>query len=1310
MRKYEISFLAVMFLLTALPLRSVALQPSYYSFERIMPDMDATTVSCLLQDELGMIWMGSNKGLYSYDGYSTRPHFEYGLSSNSRIYCGLTDSTYLYLGSDAGLLIYNYHTDRYEKPEINSPPDVRALAWYGGDLWMGTLSGLYVYRLALRQVEAVDLVLPHRSIYSLAASDDCLYIGTYDGCTCYRLSSGKAEPITLPLKRKRSNLFVNALLQDSIRQCIWIGMEGSLLKYIPTNGQVENIDGFGDNSVKSLLLDAQGQLLAGTDNGLYIYREETPLLHIVHDSRNPESLSDNIVWSLFADRDQNVWMGTDYGASMARRNAPLRPVTIAQLTGTGEGNQFHALCRDRNGRFWFGGTNGIISFDEEKSDVRWYKMGDSRFPILHNRIRQLYEDRDGILWAATDGGVNRYDANTRRFIPYNIVDSTRHYNANWVYSLFEDEQHRLWIATCLGGIFVVDKQKLIQWKQPTYMAEQTFSTDNGLSGLFVNQMVSDHDGNVWALLYNSPHCIEKITPHNGKVTHIDTEALRDEQPPNVLLCATDGTIWLGYTGGVARITPTDNQVTLLPFNTYNHNEVLAMVEAEGKLWVSTADGLWMVDIQTLEVQRNSISQKRFTSMFYDESTGKIYLGTADEFAITSPELLQIHPTEHPLLLTGLYINNRPYQPEPGQADGSIRYARRIRLHSNQNNLAFDVSDLPYSRDEKSCLTYRLEDSGSEWSQLPLNTNRISFNNMEYGNYRLLVSKLDAYGQISASNVYALDIQILPPWYLTWWAKTVYVLLGFSLIAWGVNFFRVKNHLKQVRVEKEKILEQSKAKMEFLTNFSHDLKTPLSMIIAPISRMLPEVKNRQTRKELEQVQRNALKLNALIHQGLDIDRIDNGTNTMLIWSQVELVSFARGVFGLYAEDVRSKERNLTFRFHANQEKLYVQMDAIKLESMLDNLISNAVKYNHDGGEVSLSVEIGQEEREVSITVSDTGVGIPSSDQPYVFQRFYQVPRTAGKKEGTGIGLYLVKTYTELHGGTVKLTSKEGKGTMVCLSLPVLDTARQRPAISPAAAQEKALPTDAPLVLVVDDDPDSRDLVCRMVGTTCRCLTAVNGKEALEEAMRTQPDLIISDVMMPVMDGFELARRLKKHVPTSNIPIILLTGKDDKETELESIRLHTDAFISKPFEPELLLSRIEQLLYRRRQQEAQMRMEALASPKEIEATSLDEKFLANVTRLIEEHITDSDLNVNALCKWAAVTNKQMYRKIKQMTGQTPVEYIKSIRMKKAAMLLKQQRFTVAEVMYMVGFSSHSYFSKCFQSAFGVTPKEYSETAGE
>lgn len=1143
---------------------------NYQQFDNIYLGAEASVISCFLQDSEGLIWVGSNKGLFSYDGYSTQQHFTYGERTNTRIYCGIiADNTYLYLGTDNGILVYNYRTDQYEQPETDFPTDVRTMVLQGDTLWIGSLNGLYTYQLKSRQLNHFDSKqsgLPHNTIYSIIQTkNNQIYIGTYNGLCRYVQASGKFENILLPVTRGGSNLFVNSLLEDTTRQCIWIGMEGYLFQYHPTTGEMKAIEVFHNNSIKSLALDGDENLLAGTDNGLYVYQnDKEPLQHIIHDSRNIQSLTNNIIWNIFSDQEQNIWLGTDYGISLSRYNSALQFVPISQITGTGDGNQFYSLFRDSKGFYWFGGTNGVIRFTHpagNKHDAIWYRMGDKNHPLSHNRIRHIYEDREQQLWIATDGSINRYDYNTHQFVHYNIVDSTGTYNTNWAYYLFEDTDGKLWIATCLGGIFVVDKHKLIQSAGKSYVADQNYSIHNGLSGMFINQIVPDTEGNVWVLLYNSKG-IDKINARTRQVTKLFADELSGEKSPNYLLRDEDGMLWVGFHGGVMRINPKDSSQQSISFGNFSNNEILSMISVKEHIWVSTTNGLWIIDRKTMDAHQQSLTDKRFTSLLFNPEDGNIYLGGADGFGISRPEIQTMSQPEHSILLTALYINNQLMSPHTGEDIPNIRYARTIELKYDQNNLAFELSDLPYSLEEKHEFVYRLEGMDKEWNFLQSSTNRITYSNLGYGDYQLVISKVEKSGSPSEHS-YILNIKILPPWYYTLWAKIVYILLFLSLIAWVINFFRVKNRLKMERMEKEKILEQSRQKMAFFTNLSNELKTPLSRIIAPISQLLPVAEEAHEKQTLEEVQRNAMKINSLIHQVLNFNRIEDNKDSLLILSRIELVSFSRSLFSVYEENKR-----ITFHFETNKAKIYADMDAIKLGVILDNLLSNAVKFTPDGGSVRLSLFYREETELLDICVSDTGTGIPQQDIPYIFQRFFQSPHS-GNKEGTGIGLYLVKTYTELHGGHINgVTSDEGKGTSIGLNIPLI---------------------------------------------------------AIE----------------------------KEEIPATQV---------------------------------------------------KKQLESLPVLKPIEAESQDEKFLSNIIRLIEDHLSESELNVNALCELSGISNKQIYRKIKQLTGMSPVEYIKSIRMKKAAMLLQQKKFTVAEVMYMVGFSNHSYFSKCFQAEFGKTPRQY------
>ncbi len=1282
---------------------------SYQLFRNFTLSPEATVVTFFVQDEQGMMWIGSNRGLFSYDGYTTQARFTFGESSNTYIHCGvMVDNTRLYLGGENGLLIYNLYTDRYEPVPEGFPRDIRSLVLSGENLWIGSHQGLYRYTFSTGTVKYFDRAtypaLPHEILYSLiVTTGQTLYIGTYDGCSRYSPEEDRFYPIPLPVSGYKSNRFVNSLLEDPARGCIWIGMEGELIRYMPETGQIHVMEQFHENSIKTLALDAAGNLLAGTDNGLYVYHEERPLQHIIHDSRNTSSLPNNIIWQLFTDRNQNVWLGTDYGFSFFAYNMDFQFIPITQLTGTGEGNHFYSLFRDSRGNFWFGGTNGLIRFrDRDTPPVRteWYKMGDPQYPLTHNRIRHIYEDRDHHLWIATDGSIQRYDYDQRRFIHYTITDSTGQYNANWAYYLLEDTKGQLWIATCLGGVFVVDKQELLRSAGGIHIAKQNYTTGNGLSGMFVNQIISDTAGNIWLQLYNNTAGIDRIDAETGEVRTFALGEETGDKTPTYIIRDSEGRIWTGFQGGVLRIDPVDNSFRTIRFDNFSTNELLAMVEVEKSIWVSTTDGLWVVSTETLEYKRLPPTGRMFTSFWFDRSEEQVYMGSIDGFVISTPALEKKQTAGYPITINSLYINGTRENPLVNGQPASIRYCNRLTLRHTQNNLLFEVSDYPYTLQEKNKFIYRLQGLDKQWQMLNPNSNRISYNNLPAGSYELEVNKLDAYGN-PASGPTRLAITITPAWYNSFWAKTTYYLLAFALIAWILNFFRIRNRLKIERIEKEKIMEQSRLKMDFFTHISHDLKTPLSLILAPVSRLLHENRKGEEKQQLETIRRNALRLNTLIHQVLDFNRVDNQADSCLILSKTDMVTFSRTIFNYFAD--AGRERDIRFEFYTNQPQVYVEIDVVKFESILTNVLSNALKYTPDGGMVQLRFRVDDASQEIRLAITDSGIGIPEQDLPYVFQRFYQSSQTARLKQGTGIGLSMVKSYTELHGGKVRIESEEQKGTTVTLTFPLgaLSWTGEEKEILPAAQDP-----GRPLILIVEDNPEIASFLCSVLQDEYRYRKASNGEKGLEICLQEPPDLIITDLMMPEMNGLEMSRQIRKHLPTSTIPIILLTAKNDTGTELESIRVNIDAFISKPFEPEIVLSRVAQLLKNRQAVEVKTRIEAIATPEKPEAISQDEKFLSQITAVIEDHIDDTGLNVNALCDLYGVNNKQIYRKLKQLTGMTPVDYIKSIRMKKAAMLLQQKKFTVAEVMYMVGFSNHSYFSKCFQSEFGRTPRQYEQ----
>lgn len=1276
---------------------------TYNKFMHMTMDVGASMVVGIFEDQSGMIWLGTNKGLYSFDDYTAYPHNNIGSQKmKTHIYCGTdVDGSRLYLGSDNGLMIYNYRAERYEQLPVKSPADIRAMAKDGNTIWLGSLEGLYTYQLETHKIKRFDAKrnkgLSHNTIYSIVkGGDGRMYIGTYDGLCYYNNKAKRFTTIPLPGSKRKNNVFVNSLLEDRQSKTLWIGTEGGLFCYSLISKKVERIAGFNDNSIKALSLDDSHKLLVGTDNGLFVYAGNRIEQHIMHDSREQTSLSNDVVWSILHDSYGNIWLGTDDGVSMKPKTEDVPFIPISQITGTGAGNHFYAIYRDNKGLLWLGGTNGLISTDLSLSapySSQWFRVDNPVHPIAHNRIRKIYEDRDRHLWICTDGGVHRLE--NGRWHRFNLEDNTRTKNANWAYCMYEDERGRLWIATCLGGILVVDKHKLENSKDYC-IADYSFNMQNGLAGMFISQIVPDNEGYMWVLLYNNG--LQRINMRTMKVETIRIRNAQKDDNPSFLFSDSERNIWLGEQGGVLSIGNNRQSSKMIPFKNFRQSEVTSMTEVNNEIWVATTDGIWIINKRNKTSRRVHNTIHSFSCIYYDSRSNLIFIGGVDGLICATPESFSDDTAQHDLLLTSVYVNNELRFSQNGE---SVRFSKKLSFSADENHLIFEFSDLPYSKTEKNHFIYRLKGVDKEWIALPQNSNHITFNNLPYDEYTLQISRIEANGD--PSHILSVPFRILPPWYYSWWAKMIYTILFGGLIVWCINFYRMRNRLRLEHVEKERVMEQSRQKMEFFTNISHDFKTPLSMIIAPLSRLIQEIKDKNTQPQLELAYRNAMKLTAMIHQLIDFDRVDNNVNSTLMPGRVDFVEMARKVFKSF-EDGLFNEKDITSEFSSNMESCYQQIDELKMESAITNVLSNAAKYTPRGGKVTMAVDIG--DKTISVTIRDNGIGIPSKDLPYVSQRFFQSSATKGKKDGTGIGLYMVRAYTELHGGTLGITSEEGKGTTVTLRIPYrpeqIATQAMEAESSTPSADDECLPT----VVIVDDNKEVADFIKSILCTSFKCMTAENGKEGLEMCLSDKPSLIITDMMMPVMNGMEMCQQLRKHVPTSTTPIIMLTAKDDKSTELESIRLSVDAFLTKPFDANILLSRSKQLAEKHKQMEKKERMEVIRTPKKIEVVSEDEKFLSQITTLIEDHLGDFDFNVNSLCEQMGLGNKSVYRKLKQLTGQTPVEYIKSIRMKKAAMLLGQQKFTVSEVMYRVGFSNTSYFSKCFQAEFGVTPRQYAE----
>jgi len=1242
------------------------------------------------------MWIGTNKGLYNFDGYESFPRLTPGRSESLMVNCGLFyKNDFLLLGTECGILLYNYKFDKYVPFEIKFTGDVRAMVLAGNDLWIGSANGLYRFNFVSKELTKMSISQINEArqqmVYALLEDNGFVYVGTF-GCF------GRFSLTDYHYERLESSpggwRMVNSLIKDNRRNCIWLGEGNSLTKYTPSSNSFESLTGFP--VVKSIALDCDDNLILGTDNGLYLYNENETK-HFAHSAQKLNSLANNIVWNVFKDRSDNIWLGTDFGISMAPRYRKFELFPVFDFSGIGQGNQFYTLFRDSKGFYWLGGDNGLIRTKQlaavDKA-FQWYTMGDHRFYIPHNRIRDIYEDTEQNLWVATDLGVCRYDYQNEKFIQYYICNKDNSQNASWAYNILEDHNANLWISSFNGGIFRIKKTRL-QEKQYLNIADAHYSTINGLTSNNIDQIVFDKNGNLWALNHNGRIDIIKVS--TGTVTHFLIPDRPGGSMSNYMINDSGGHIWIGFRNGLIRIDPTSGQAKTISFADAENAEVKSLLQVGNKIWVTSTAGLWVIDKDDFAAHYISARDKIFYCSYYDSRSEKILFGWADGIAICSPLIYKVKNESHKIIISAILVDGKKYV--NGHQELAVRYNKSIDLSYNQNNITVEFSDLQYSNENRGS-TYIFKLDNDNWTPLKANENAIYLNKLDPGVYNLTIGKRES-KTAPVEALRSFQITIDPPWYYTNIAKGIYAMFVIGLVFWTISFFHQKNRLKFERMEKISTLEQTRLKIDFFTDIAHEFKTPLSLIIAPLTGLIQSIKNPKERDALEMIRQNAMKLNSLVHQAIDYYRDDSKVAVGLIRSRVEFVEFAKSVFSIYSENIN--DRQLEFIFSTNCDEMFIDIDVLKIESVLNNLLSNACKYTNTGGSIILSLEYNAKDDNLKIKVSDTGVGIPEKDLPYVFQRFFQSSSNK-TREGTGIGLYLVKNFVELHGGSVSVSSSQDEGTsfIICLPVVISHSVEALPADEMQTADEK----EKQLIAIVEDNAAIANFICTIFVTEFRCVVAHNGKTGLKICSDLKPDIIISDILMPVMDGLEMCQRLKKNIPTSTIPVVLLTAKDDRETELKSIKLKIDAYIEKPFDSSILYSRVKQLLASQEQREQKSRIEYLTTPVVKNMESADERFLALVTKTIEDHIADPDLNVDVLSELAHVTQKQLYRKVKQLTGLTTVEYIKSIRMKKAAVLLSNKNFTVAEVMYMVGFSSHSYFAKCFYSAFGKTPRQIIE----
>ena len=1280
--------------------------------EFVNKKLDIDHFDFFFQDSVGRIWANSN-GLMMFNGESfVKKTPDIGTYS---VYCALSATEYL-IGSRLGLYLFNPQTLGITSIESFAKDEVTGLHKIGPKEVLVFCVNRIV-RLKLDQMKSETLYSwsGYRMIQHIVLPDHTFILLTDTrGLFRFELSHVRREPLVLDHLSVKDDMLL-CMLYD--RGTLWLGSDRGLLKCDIQTSRTVRIPELEGISVKVLMKENSGSLWVGTNSGLYTLNANTQeWSHYLHSTRNDESLLNNSVWSLFEDAEGNKWVGVDGGVSFIPREKMFFKIEWSDLVHTTEGNWINCILSDSRGNYWFGGTNGLGYYNAATGKTMYFKkQGKHRIP--HNTVRTIYEDKSGIIWIGTDGGFAWFDEKGQRFIFCNVESVENEKNAIWTYGITEDHEGNMWLATCSGGLFCVKRESLLtstdRFVPASYNYCSTSKTHrieyDGCLGIF-----SDSVGNIWAnaekMLYKIDNRDNRSLASSSHLTSIGGDGII------ALSCDGNGDVYGARKNAFFKINPRNNHLEEMDMSSYveEYGNVISMTLYGDYLWFLTSRSVGVIHKRTRQIQHIAdLAPAQYKSCYYDYQKHLIWLGGVDHCLIIDPvKCLKSEDDINPAtILSEIYVNGITVSPSEKMngrflLEKDVAYCQHLDLSFEENSVAFRFSTgkLLGENERQLGYVYRVKELDESWKVLNPHHLLVEYPYLGYGKYHLEIAKQAQSHDVDI--VRTLNIMVQAPWYYTAWFRLLVVGVIIFLFLFGINYYRVKAKLHIVNMDKQKTLALSQMKMEFLTNMSHELKTPLSLILGPVNKLISTTRNGKSRELLQMIQRNAMKLNSMVVQIINYKDVSEESFSSVM-SRIEAVEFVQSIVSAYQELCSAKGIALEFASHSSC--VYIEADPLKFEAIVNNLLSNAYKFTEAGNRICVTIETqedGSHKSVLKLTVADTGLGIPQDDLPHIFDRFYQSEQNqAFNSDGSGIGLSMVKKYVEQSNGDIQVESEVGKGSAFIVWLPVAQSeVTGLHVLTDSSSAEEGI-----RVLIVEDNMEIAQFIADNL-KGMQCTMVHNGKSGLETAIRLLPDIIVADIMMPVMDGIEMSHLLKRNLSTATIPIILLTAKDNRQTELEAYKLGVDAFLSKPFEIEHLVTRINQLVANK---ELLMRRAAgkdgCDGQEEVNRKeTADEKLLADITNIIENHLEDSDLNVQKLAELSGLNEKQVYRKLKLLTGNTAVDYIKSIRLKKAAMLLAQNKFTVNEVMYMVGFSSPSYFAKCFFNKYGKTPKMYMEDA--
>lgn len=1300
----------------------------------INKQLSNSSVKSIFQDSKGYMWFGTFDGLNRYDGYEIKAYRNQLNHSNSLphnyIYCIVEDKLKkLWIGTGQGVGIYDHNFDTFSRMSFTD----------------------------FKNPEKKHVLNADTKTIQVDQKNN-IYIGT-NGLGLFFKDHDHENAVRIPLKTDQGtwilDYFVPTIHIDQQNQ-IWVFInDRGLYRFNTTNRELQNISReiseatsmvsnraghlfianyqgvFAFNTfsrkistvfqkelsslqVNQIALEGDDQLWISTqDNGVSIIDlNNNHVRYLKQSSSDPHALNSNAIYTVYIGQDRQKWIGTAKGGihiidkkrlnfnsehAISSSTSPLYPKFV------------RSFAQVDPSTLWIGTEgNGLYIWNRSTNNFRSIKKGDHH--LADNVINNILRDRKGRIWLATDNGISKYQQ-AGEFKTYSCIAQSGLINKS-VQILIEDGSGDIWATTFSNGY-------LYKFNP----IKDRFEPFND-SLIDLNCLFEDKSGNLWAGNYNQLIKINK-KEHTFQTYEIG-------KPVRSIYIDSKDRMWIG-TEGLGLIEFDQNRKKIKTNYSQNdglcNNSVLNILEDQkGNLWLSTFDGLSKFNIQnkafTNYDQTDGLLNNEFSySAAYKLSDGQFIFGGINGFDLFDPNQIRARTYIPALAMTTIKINNI-------KLDDSLHHVRLDDKHqiaeitlTYKASISIDYVALEFTSPQKIKYRYMLKGWDKNWNDAGVSRS-INYNNLYEGKYTLLINSTDTEGKWT-NQIIPLTIHVLPPWYRSWWAYVLYVS-GLAFAIYYYNRYRTKQttlqhqlEMSQLHVTKEREIHEKR--QTFFTNISHEFRTPLTLIINPITDLLKKDEDSLHSSSLQVVHRNAKRLLSLVDQLLIFRKAEEQGEQLHI-SQFNLRSFAQEIYFYFS--AQAKLQHIDYVFYADQDDMIIQADKEKIEIVLCNLISNAFKFTPDHGRIALTINCHPQH--IQIMIKDSGIGIPNHIGDKIFEKFYSDNRNGTKKQtGFGIGMYLTKTFIDMHQGQLSYQSSPDEGTVFKLELPLINAQYQQdrpatyddgptliPTWIPASPVEidiththhSHLPATPKIgLLVVDDDDQLRDYLVKLFEKDYLVYHEANGIDALATIKSKQPEVVISDVIMEGMNGIELCQAIKSNPLSSHIQVILLTNSASPSSKLEGIRFGADDYMSKPFDAAVLRARVETLVKNRQHLQEFFFNAITLQSNVLKITDKDKDFVEKCIRIIEENLLE-ELNVTSLSDKIGMSHSNLYKKIKVISGQTINEFIRSVRLKKAAEILINTDAKINEVADMTGFNDIKYFREQFKKLFGLNPSDY------